>query len=123
LAEGDLSERARERAHQIAQDADLRTVAPRDFFTVGGEHVQTTGDRNRREQDRRLPLPGALLTREWKGRTLLVEVLSKGFRYENRHYSSLSAIATAITGTRWNGLAFFGLTRPTGSKRKERVGA
>src|ERR1035438_2159888 len=36
LAEGDLSERARERAHQIARDADLRTVAPRDFFTVAG---------------------------------------------------------------------------------------
>jgi MFS family permease len=63
------------------------------------------------------------LPREWKGRTLLVEVLPKGFRYENRHYSSLSAIATAITGTRWNGLAFFGLTRPTGRKRKEWVRA
>jgi hypothetical protein len=115
LAEGDLSQRARERAHQIAQDADLRTIAPRDFFSVGGERVETTrGDRNRRKQDNRLPLPGALLRRKWKGRTLLVEVLAKGFRYENRHYSSLSAIAVAVTGTRWNGLAFFGLTRPQG---------
>ncbi len=121
LAEGDLSERARGRAHQIAQDADLRTVAPRDFFTVGGERVQTTrGDRNRREQDSRLPLPGTLLRREWKGRSILVEVLGKGFRYENRHYPSLSAIAVAVTGTRWNGLAFFGLTRPAGGERKER---
>jgi len=119
LAEGDLSERARGRAHQIARDADLRAVAPRDFFTVGGESVQTTrGDRNRR--DSRLPLPGTLLTRKWKGRSLLVEVLAKGFRYENRHYSSLSAIAIAVTGTRWNGLAFFGLTRPAGAERKER---
>ena len=97
LAEGDLSERARGRAHQIARDADLRMVAPPDFFTVGGERVRTMrGDRNRREQDSRLPLPGALLTRKWKGRTILVEVLAKGFRYENRHYSSLSAIAVAI---------------------------
>jgi hypothetical protein len=48
-----------------------------------------------------------------------VEVLAKGFRYEDQHFSSLSAIATAITGTRWNGLAFFGLSRPTGGKRKE----
>ena len=79
-----------------------------------------SGDRNRREQDRRLPLPGALLTRKWKGRTILVEVLAKGFCYENRQYSSLSAIATAITGTRWNGLAFFGLTRPVRRARKER---
>jgi hypothetical protein len=121
LAEGDLTERARQRAHQIARDADLRTVAPRDFFTVGGEHIQTTRrGGNRREPDRRLPLPGTLLSRKWKGRTLLVEVLAAGFRYENRHYSSLSAIALAVTGTRWNGLAFFGLTRPAGEGRKER---
>jgi hypothetical protein len=55
-----------------------------------------------------------LLTREWKGRTLLVEVLVKGFWHENRQYASLSALAVAITGTRWNGLAFFGLTRRGG---------
>jgi hypothetical protein len=99
----------------------LRTVAPRDFFTVGGERVQTTrGDRNGREPDSRLPLPGALLSRKWKGRTILVEVLAKGFRYENRHYLSLSAVAVAVTGTRWNGLAFFGLTRPVVGEKKER---
>jgi hypothetical protein len=50
---------------------------------------------------------------------LLVEVLTQGFLYENQHYSSLSAIAVAITGTRWNGLAFFGLTRPESCVRKE----
>jgi hypothetical protein len=121
LAEGDLSERARERAQQIAQDADLRSIAPRHFFTVEGEDVKTTrGDRNRRDQDSRLPLPGALLSRKWKGRTVLVEVLADGFRYENRQYSSLSAIAVAVTGTRWNGLAFFGLARPSRGERKER---
>jgi hypothetical protein len=96
LAEGDLSERARGRANEIAQDSDLRINAPRDFFTVGGDQVQTTGDQNRRQQDRRLPLPGALLNRKWKGRTVLVEVLTNGFRYENQHYSSLSAIATTL---------------------------
>jgi len=124
LAEGVLSERARGRAREIARDADLRAVAPRDFFTVNGERVRTTrGNRNRREQDSRLPLPGTMLTRKRKGRTILVEALAKGFRYENRHYSSLSAIAVAVTGTRWNGLAFFGLTRPEGGERKEQLGA
>jgi hypothetical protein len=122
LAEGDLSERARGRAHQIAQDADLRKVAPRDFLTVEGEPVRTTrGDLNGREKDRRLPLPGAVLSRKWKGRTILVEVLAKGFRYENQHHPSLSAIAVAVTGTRWNGLAFFGLARVV--YRKERTRA
>jgi hypothetical protein len=121
LAEGDLSERARGRAREIAQDADLRKVAPRDFFKVGEERIEITrGNWNRRQQDSRLPLPGALLSRKWKGRTILVEVLAKGFRCENRHYSSLSAIAVAITGTRWNGLAFFGLTSPAGGAQKER---
>jgi hypothetical protein len=47
-------------------------------------------------------------------------VLTEGFRYEDRHYPSLSAIAVAVTGTRWNGLAFFGLTRPVSGQRKER---
>ena len=121
LAEGDLSARARERAHQIAQDADLRKVAPRDFFKVGDERIGITrGNRNRRAEDSRLPLPGTVLSRKWKGRTILVEVLAKGFRCENRHFSSLSAIAVAITGTRWNGLAFFGLTSAAGGTRKER---
>jgi hypothetical protein len=110
LAEGDLSERARARAQQIALDGDLRINAPRDFFTLAGGRVRTA-DRNGRDPDRRLPLPGALLTRKWKGRAVLVEVLAKGFRYDNQQYSSLSAIATTITGTRWSGLAFFGLTR------------
>src|ERR1019366_3979833 len=97
LAEGDLSQRARDRAREIARDADLRLIAPPDFFTVSGESVTTTtGGRNRRQQDGRLPLPGTLLTRKWKGHTLLVEVLKDGFRYESRHYSSLSAIATAV---------------------------
>ena len=120
-AEGDLSARARKRAQEIADDADLRKIAPADFFTIGGQPIETIpGERRQRKQDRRLPMAGSLLTREWKGRTILVEVLRKGFRYENRFFSSLSAIATEVTGTRWNGLAFFGLTRPVSQQRKER---
>src|SRR4030088_2635180 len=68
LAEGDLSERARRRANQIAQDADFRTGGPRHFFAVGGEQVQTTPGDGNRGQDSRLPLPGTLLSRKWKGR-------------------------------------------------------
>ena len=106
-AEGDLSVRARQRAQEIGDDAELRKIAPRDFFTVAGRAIDTIpGERSQRQQDRRLPMAGSLLTREWKGRTILVEVLTQGFRYENRFFPSLSAIATEVAGTRWNGLAF-----------------
>jgi Protein of unknown function (DUF2924) len=120
LAEGDLSARARQRAHDIARDADLRLVAPRDFFGAGEPRLQTVpGPGDVAKRDPRLPLPGTLLSRDWQQRRILVEVLAAGFRYENRHYSSLSAIAVAITGTRWNGLAFFGLTGRAVKERKE----
>jgi hypothetical protein len=120
LAEGDLTERARQRALQIARDADLRMIAPSQFLTAGGEPVRTApGEGRRRPVDSRLPLPGTVLTRAWKGRTILVEVLADGFRFENRVYTSLSAIAVGVTGTRWNGLAFFRLTGKAAAKRQE----
>jgi hypothetical protein len=55
--------------------------------------------------------PGARLLREWNGATHEVTVLEEGYRYRDRTYRSLSAIARAITGTRWSGPAFFGLNR------------
>jgi hypothetical protein len=53
--------------------------------------------------------PGARLRREWQGRIVEVEVEASGFRWEGTLYPSLSAVATAIAGTRWNGPRFFGL--------------
>ena len=52
---------------------------------------------------------GAILTREWNGRDHRVMVLADGFAWENGTYDSLSQIAFAITGTKWNGPRFFGL--------------
>ncbi len=52
---------------------------------------------------------GARLTRNWQGRTHVVVVEATGFRWEDRTYRSLSAVATAITGSKWNGPRFFGL--------------
>ena len=112
LAEGELSERARARAREIANDADLRVVAPKSFFSVGGDAVAIIpGNQSKKQHGQRLPMAGTVLRRSWKGRTILVEVLPKGFRYENRQYPSLSNIAFEITGTRWNGFSFFGLMR------------
>ena len=52
---------------------------------------------------------GARLTRKWKGREVDVVVEEKGFRWNDRHFASLSAAATAIAGSKWNGPRFFGL--------------
>jgi len=53
--------------------------------------------------------PGAMLAREWNGRMQRVAVLADGFAWNGKTYPSLSKIAQAITGTRWNGPRFFGL--------------
>lgn len=52
---------------------------------------------------------GARLTRSWQGKVHEVTVEADGFRWEGRSYRSLSAVATAIAGSRWNGPRFFGL--------------
>ena len=108
-AEGDLSERARRRAGEIADDADLRTRAPKGFLTGSASGGERPVDPSQRQRDWRLPAAGTLLTRRVEDRQIVVKVLAGGFEYESRLYRSLSAIAREVTGTRWNGLLFFGL--------------
>ncbi|MBO6882208.1 MAG: DUF2924 domain-containing protein [Marivita sp.] len=55
------------------------------------------------------PIAGTRLLREWQGVEHVVTVTVDGFEWQGRPYKSLSAIARAITGTRWNGWVFFGL--------------
>ena len=55
------------------------------------------------------PIAGTRLIREYQGKEQIVTVLQNGFEWQGRPYQSLSAIARAITGTRWNGWVFFGL--------------
>jgi hypothetical protein len=57
------------------------------------------------------PVVGTQLIREWRGVEQKVTVLADGFEWEGRRYKSLSAVARAISGTRWNGWAFFGMKR------------
>jgi hypothetical protein len=67
----------------------------------------TTG-RRRQSPDSR-PVAGTRLIREYQGVEHCVTVRAQDFEYQGRPYKSLSAIARAITSTRWNGRAFFGL--------------
>jgi DNA invertase Pin-like site-specific DNA recombinase len=69
------------------------------------------GDKTKRSirADRDRPITGTRLVREWQGVEQVVTVTADGFEWQGRPYKSLSAIARAITGTRWNGWTFFGL--------------
>ena len=114
LAEGGLSERARRRALEIANDADLRIRAPKTFFGQNTVVPLELAKRAKtpRKLDPRLPEPGTILRRHYKGRDVIVHVLADRFEFEGRIYRSLSAIARELTGTKWNGFLFFNLPRP-----------
>jgi hypothetical protein len=108
LAYGELSEQARRQALALAQDADLRIKAPRHLVGTPEQVLQPTlRSRRKPGRDERLPEPGTILRREFKGQIVVVQVLEQGFQYQDRFYRSLSAIARQVTGTHWNGYAFF----------------
>jgi hypothetical protein len=105
LAEGDLSERARRRAAELARDADLRLNPPQRKASTTPPSPEPASIAA--PVDRRLPPPGTILTRPYKGQLVQVQVLTDGFAYAGRVYSSLSAVAKAITGSHTNGFLFF----------------
>ena len=119
LAHGGLSERAKRRAAELANEADIRMRVPKGAFdgvpgTVrkekSGKSIRTAG------RDRRVPIPGTTLSREYKGVVHTVKVLDLGFEYEGRRYKSLSAIAKEITGAHWNGYLFFNISNGGGKR-------
>ncbi len=100
-ADGGLSDRARVRAEELADEHGLRLSAPR-----------TTDDpKELQKPSRRRLAPGTVLVRSYKGRTIEVTVTEDGFVREGETYRSLSAVARAVTGSRWSGNVFFGLTQ------------
>jgi hypothetical protein len=96
LAHGGLSQAARAKMDGLLDETG--------YDEIGAERAD-----RRPAQGRELPVLGTRLIREWNGERHEVTVVQGGFEYQGRRYRSLSAIATAITGTHWNGPAFFGL--------------
>jgi Protein of unknown function (DUF2924) len=74
-----------------------------------GEELDGGDRRKSRMRADLMPIVGTRLLREWQGVEHVVTVTADGFDWQGRPYKSLSAIARAITGTRWNGWVFFGL--------------
>jgi hypothetical protein len=91
LAFGGLSARAEAKLKELIEEEDRR---------VNGKLPVRKSER---------PITGTRLIREWQGVEHCATVIDDGYEYQGRRYKSLSAIARAITGTRWNGPAFFGL--------------
>ncbi len=125
LEEGSLSDRAVQRAAELANEADIRLTAPRPRNPRNpprpglrkGPVSEPEPVNAAAFRDRRLPPPGNVIARVYKGRQLRVTVLEDGFEHEGIRHRTLSAAAKAITGCHLNGYAFFGL----GPKRAKRA--
>jgi hypothetical protein len=96
---------------QADQLGDLATNTVRLLKQIAGKGtheaaIRLTSDFDRRRADLR---PGTVLMRAWKGCSHRVMVVDEGFAWNGKTYDSLSKIACAITGTKWNGPRFFGL--------------
>jgi hypothetical protein len=111
--QGGLSQRAlariEELGDQLPERWQMRLGQPADATNDGGASLPVLAATEPR--DPRVPLPGTTIQRVFDGKTHEVTVCVEGFAYAGRTYKTLSAIATEITGTRWNGFLFFGLNK------------
>ena len=119
-AEGDLSERARKRAAELANDAEVRVMAPKGMVCppqAGVSSIVTRKVQNLPPADPRLPSAGSAIIRQYKSKTIRVVVRDPGggFEYDGQLYRTLSAVAKKVTGSHINGFRFFGLMK--GGKR------
>ena len=111
---GDLSERARRRAAELADDAEIRVIAPKTLIcppqTGANKSVRRVASAADHE-DHRLPPAGATIVRDYKGRTIRVTVLPKdeGFEWSGERFRTLTAVAKKVTGSHLNGFRFFRL--------------
>jgi len=105
LAYGGLSEATQGRINELIglyDPVNNKSLRP-------GEPAPETGKRQGASHDRRLPIPGTVITKEYKGRSLAVKVLEGKFEFNSKIYKSLTAIAKEVTGAHWNGYLFFNL--------------
>lgn len=109
LAYGGLSQEAQDKAKELINNYDpINNKALRPIRETN-QNVEIHKEKPNISRDRRLPIPGTIITKEYKGINIQVKVLDKGFEYKNKVYKSLTAIAKEITGSHWNGYLFFNL--------------
>jgi hypothetical protein len=118
--EGGLPEETRQYALGIAREAKLGVrIAENVSRLRSGIPLDRSATTSvAQTHDSRVPMPGSIIVKEFKNRSIVVTVLDNGFEWEGRKFASLSAIAKVVTGTKWNGLLFFGLTKEAHGSRR-----
>lgn len=105
-ASGTLSRKAKSQiAELIAKYDPVNNKTLRPQVTTAGKELKVLPSM----RDKRLPIPGTIIKKNYKGQIIEVRVLEKGFEYNNTYFRTLSAIAQEITGSHWNGFNFFGM--------------
>jgi Protein of unknown function (DUF2924). len=100
LAYGSLPEEAQNKAKELAREYDpINNKTLRSDATI----------KRNISRDRRLPIPGTLITKNYKSTDIRVKILEKGFEYNGKIYRTLTAIAKEVTGSHWNGYLFFNM--------------
>jgi hypothetical protein len=111
LAFGGLSDCARQRLEELAAGTSVGNRTPQSAANLAEVKAgRTTIPDRKPNRDPRLPSPGTVLTRQYHGREIRALTLDDGFEWDGRHFRSLSAMARAVTGAKWNGRLFFHLT-------------
>ena len=101
---GGLTTRDQERLQELLPHAEAwMPLGKRAFQDVG------SGIRVPKPKDSKIPVPGTVLTRAYRGQTIAVRTLEDGFDFEGTRYPSLSAVAKAVSGMHVNGFRFFRL--------------
>ncbi len=109
LEYGGLSDAALQRLEELMPTAELVLRNPPGKKQSPPASVE-------RVRDRRIPQPGTVLLRRYKGQAIAVNVLENGFEWEGRQYRSLTAVAKEVTESHLNGLRFFHLDRKESKK-------
>jgi len=118
IAEGGLTQRARDRIEQILGGHFLPDITRRARAATDGVAPKAMATPPVSDRDPRLPPVGTVLRKVHRGTEHAVTVLEDGFEHQGQRFGTLSAVAKAITGAGWNGFLYFGLASRSGGVRK-----
>ncbi|MDP2922649.1 MAG: DUF2924 domain-containing protein [Candidatus Omnitrophota bacterium] len=105
LEHGGLSSEVQGKIEKFIQKYDpVNNKSLRSIINTNG-----SSKKSKLSRDKRLPIPGTVITKEYKGIKLQIKAIESGFEYNNKTYKSLTSIAKEVTGAHWNGYLFFNL--------------